>query len=74
MRLSELQEKKIISIISGKNIGTIIDVEINHNGNIESLVIEQGRSLFNINKESDIKILWEDITKVGEDVILVKKG
>ena len=73
MRLSELQEKKIISILTGKNIGTIIDIEINNTGNIDSLIIEHGRSLFNINKESDIKVSWEDITKVGEDVILVKK-
>ena len=64
MRLSELQEKKIISILTGKNIGTIIDIEINNTGNIDSLIIEQGRSLFNINKESDIKVSWEDITKI----------
>ena len=74
MRLSELQEKKIISILTGKNIGTIIDIEINNTGNIDSLIIEQGRSLFNINKKSDIKVSWEDITKIGEDVILVKKS
>ena len=73
MRLSELQEKKIISINTGKSMGTIIDVEINDNGSINFLIIEAGRSLFNINKESDIKVSWEDITKVGEDVILVKK-
>ena len=73
MRLSELQEKKIISIKKGKSIVTIIDVDINNNGSINYLIIEAGRSLFNINKESDIKVSWEDITKVGEDVILVKK-
>ena len=75
MRLSELQTKKIISVLSGKNIGTIIDVEISNSGNIETLIIEQGRSsIFNLNKESDIKVSWEEITKVGEDVILVKKN
>lgn len=75
MRLSELQTKKIISVLSGKNIGSIIDVEINDTGNIVSLIIEQGRSsIFNLNKESDIKVSWEEITKVGEDVILVKKN
>ncbi|MBQ8535748.1 MAG: YlmC/YmxH family sporulation protein [Bacilli bacterium] len=73
MRLSDLQEKKIININTGKNIGTIIDIDINDNGSINYLIIEEGRSLFNINKESDIKVSWEDITKVGEDVILVKK-
>ena len=74
MRLSDLQEKKIININTGKNIGTIIDIDINYNGSINYLIIEEGRSLFNINKESDIKVSWEDITKVGEDVILVKKN
>lgn len=74
MRLSDLQEKKIININTGKNIGTIIDIDINDNGSINYLIIEEGRSLFNINKESDIKVSWEDITKVGEDVILVKKN
>ena len=75
MRLSELQTKKIISVISGKNIGNIIDVEINETGNVSSLIIEQGRSsIFNLNKESDIKVSWEEITKIGEDVILVKKN
>ena len=75
MRLSELQTKKIISVLSGKNIGTIIDIEISNSGNIEALIIEQGRSsIFNLNKESDIKVSWEEITKVGEDVILVKKN
>ena len=33
----------------------------------------QEKKIININKESDIKVSWEDITKVGEDVILVKK-
>ena len=75
MRLSELQTKKIISVLSGKNIGSIIDVEINDNGNVISLIIEQGRnSIFNLNKESDIKVSWEEITKIGEDVILIKKN
>ena len=40
-------------------------------GRIESLIIESGKSLFNFNRDSDTKILWKDITKVGEDVILV---
>ncbi len=74
MRLSDLQTKKIINIIDGKNIGTIIDANVLENGSIESFVIESNKSLFSLNKENDTKILWQDITKIGEDVILVKKG
>lgn len=72
MRLSELQSKKIINITDGKSIGSIIDINIQENGNIESLVLESTRSIFSLNKELDTYVLWKDITKIGEDVILVK--
>lgn len=72
MRLSDLQTKKIISVTDGKNIGTIIDVNILDNGSVESLVIESTRGFFSLNKELDTQIQWKDITKIGEDVILVK--
>lgn len=72
MRLSDLQTKKIISVTDGKNIGTIIDVNILDNGSVESLVIESTKGFFSLNKELDTQIQWKDITKIGEDVILVK--
>lgn len=60
--------------MDGRNIGTIIDANVLENGTIESFVIESGRGLFSLNKETDTKILWQEITKIGEDVILVKKS
>lgn len=72
IRLSELQNKKIINITDGKNIGNIIDINLYENGTIESLILETTKSFFFLNKETDKKIMWKDITKIGEDVILVK--
>lgn len=72
MRLSELQSKKIINITDGKNVGTIIDVNILEDGTVESLVLESSKKLFSLNRELDSQIMWKDITKIGEDVILVK--
>lgn len=72
MRLSELQTKKIISITDGRNIGSIIDINILEDGTVESLVLESARSFFSLNKELDTQISWNNITKIGEDVILVK--
>ncbi len=74
MRLSDLQTKKIVDVNDGRNMGNIIDVNVLENGNIESLIIEQNKTFFALNKESDVKIYWTDIEKIGEDVILVKKG
>ena len=74
MRLSDLQTKYIVNINDGKNIGTIIDANITENGTVETLVIEANKNFFSLNRESDIEVKWQDITKIGEDVILVKPG
>ena len=74
MKLSDLQTKKIINIVSGSSIGSILDVDINSEGKVESLIIDQGKNIFSLNRESNIKVFWNEITKIGEDVILVKKG
>ena len=73
MRMSDLQSKKIISIATGRNIGSIIDANIMEDGRIESFLIEQGRGIFSFNRDSDTHIFWKDIAKIGEDVILVQK-
>ena len=72
MRLSELQSKTIVNLIDGKNIGNIIDVSVDESGNITGLMVEKRRffiSLFSSKKE--IVIRWDNIEKIGEDVILV---
>ena len=74
MRLSDLQTKNVVNLKDGKNIGNIIDANINEKGNIESLVLEVGKTFFSFNRDNDIEIKWQDIDKIGEDVILVKPG
>ena len=73
MRLSDLQNKYIVNVNDGKNIGNIIDVKIDEeNGSIISLVIEPNRTFFSFNKgKIDTEIKWNSIEKIGEDVILV---
>ena len=73
MRLSDLQNKKIININSGKSIGNIMDIEVLDTGKIESLIIEQSKNIFSLNRESEIRLYWTDIVKIGEDVILIQK-
>lgn len=73
MRLSDLQNKNIVSISDGRNIGNIIDVKIDEeSGAIVSLIIETNKNFFSFsNKNIDTEINWRNITKIGEDVILV---
>lgn len=73
MRLSELQNKSIINLIDGKNIGNIIDISIDEKGKMTGLIVEKHRfiiSFFTAKKE--ISIRWDQIEKIGEDVILVR--
>ena len=73
MNLSDLQEKEVIDISSGKRIGSIIDIIISMTGNISKLVLEDrktSRKLFSNNKE-DIYLDWKQIIKIGDDIILV---
>lgn len=73
MRLSELQSKRIINIVNGSNFGNIIDANIDESGKISFLLIDQGKSFLSLNRESDVRIEWNQIVKIGEDVILVKR-
>lgn len=74
MRLSELQTKKIINIKDGKHIGSIIDINITEDGQIDSLIIESAKGLFSLTKDNDYTIYWSEITKIGEDVILINNS
>lgn len=72
MRLSDLQNKDVVNVLDGKKIGNIIDVSINQEGVTTGLIVEKYKflvSMFTSNKEIEIK--WNQIEKIGEDVILV---
>ena len=72
MRLSDLQNKDIINIIDGSMIGHIIDVKIDNNGNMEGLIVEKSKFLVSIfTNKNEVEIKWDQIEKIGEDVILV---
>lgn len=73
MNLSDLQNKEVIDIASGKRMGSIIDVIITLNGTISKLVLEDRkmtRKLFSPAKE-DVYLNWHQIVKIGDDIILI---
>ena len=73
MRLSELQRKNIINLVDGSFEGRIIDVVINEEGKITDLVLEKGKNkMFFINDNNEILIKFEQIKKLGNDVILIE--
>lgn len=72
MRLSDLQNKTVINLNDGKDIGNIIDLEINEDGTNKGLIVEKHKFLISsLSNKKEILIKWEEIKKIGEDVILV---
>lgn len=73
MKISDLQDKVIVNVKDGKNIGKISDLEIDMSGNIINFYAMPKKMLFKFflsNKETIFTI--KDIVKIGEDVILVE--
>ena len=71
MKLSDLQNKDIINISDGKKIGNIIDVVI-EDGKMTTLIVEKSKFLVSMfSNKNEIEISWDNVSKIGEDVILV---
>lgn len=72
MRLSDLQNKDIVNMEDGKKIGNIIDVVIDKEGNMESLIVQKAKFITSIfSNKDEMEVKWNQIQKIGEDVILV---
>lgn len=72
--LSILCQKDIISISTGQNIGKPDDIEFDEKtARIENLIV-YGRPKFLglFGRGKDIKIPWNDVMTVGQDVILIR--
>ncbi|HYE84528.1 MAG TPA: YlmC/YmxH family sporulation protein [Clostridia bacterium] len=76
VKISELKQREVININDGRRLGIVYDVEIDmEKGKIDAIVIPgTGRVLGLFSKESDIVVNWENIKKIGMDVILIEGG
>ncbi len=73
MLLSEMELKEVINVVDGVIIGFIVDLEIEPNsGQIFAIFIQQRLGLGNFfSKRECIRIPWDQIVKIGENVIIV---
>lgn len=70
----DFKQKEVINIKDGKILGFVIDVQADfENGEIRSIVVARTGKIFNtINSKTNVTLPWENIKKIGEDVILVE--
>lgn len=67
---NELKCKEIVNLADGKRMGKTLDLIFDSSGtNVLGLVAMGSRKLFS--KNEDIFIPWDNIQKIGNDVILI---
>ncbi len=69
----ELQDLEVVNVVDGSVLGTISDLEIDTaSGHICSITVKTlGKLLKILNPDRGITIPWDQIIKIGEDVIIV---
>lgn len=76
IKISEFQEKDVVNVVDGKNLGQVTDLEINLQiGRVEAIVVPgkgHGKFFGFFGGGEDITIPWRNIVKIGRDVILVR--
>ncbi len=74
IKASDLKRKEVINITDGKSLGLIYDLEVDaENGEIRSIIVPGGGKFFSFfGRNDDLIIAWDQVVKIGIDVILVE--
>ena len=72
MRVSDLQIKDVVSMIDGRRLGRIVDIELEENGTVKYFVVEPKRFFHSFGTTGETNVSMGQIKKIGEDVILVE--
>ncbi|WP_124727701.1 YlmC/YmxH family sporulation protein [Staphylospora marina] len=74
MKISELQAKDVVNVSDGRKLGQICDLELDLlNGRVKAIVVPGESRLFGwINGGQEWIIPWNQIVRIGSDVILVR--
>lgn len=71
--INAMKQMEVIDINSGSKIGNIKDIKIDQNKNKILSILLPGESKNWFLKGDDIEIEWNEIVKIGIDVILVSQ-
>jgi YlmC/YmxH family sporulation protein len=74
IKTSDLRQREVINIMDGKRLGFVTDLDIDlENGKIKSIIVPGQNNVFSFfSRSGDHIIPWEQIKKIGSDVILVE--
>lgn len=70
--LNAMRNMEVIDILTGSKMGYISDFKIDCSTNKIVSLILPGEIKSWFSKDDNIEVMWNDIVKIGSDVILVK--
>lgn len=71
-KASDFKSREVINYIEGEKLGYVYDMEIDENsGKILSIIVPGRTTGTLFPKKGKIIIKWENIKKIGDDIILV---
>ena len=68
-KFSELREKDVIDICTGRRVGYLTDCEITEEGRIAAVLVSPR---FLGSPKASVRVPWNGICCIGEDAILVR--
>jgi len=71
--ITDLRNKEIINTFDGCRMGHVCDVEIDTcDGRVTALIVFGASKCFGLlGREEDIRIRWDEIEVIGDEIILV---
>ncbi len=75
MRIEELRSREVINISTGQRLGFVSDVEMDAvSGSVSAFVVPGPYRWFGLFGRGEDRVLpWEQIVRIGEDIILVSE-
>lgn len=72
-KASDFKSKEVVNLSDGERLGFVYDLEIDEeSGKIKSIIVPGRGKVKMFGKANAIYIDWENIKKMGEDIILIE--
>ncbi|WP_078391458.1 YlmC/YmxH family sporulation protein [Shouchella patagoniensis] len=75
MRLSEIANKEIIDFEKGERLGVLGQTDVmfdEQTGEIHAFIVPTTRWYQFSKKEKDVTVYWQQIKKIGQDMIIIE--
>ncbi|TDA65731.1 MAG: YlmC/YmxH family sporulation protein [Clostridia bacterium] len=73
MRIADLKARDVVNVSDGRRLGLIKDVDLDlEDGRIKAIILPGNQRLLGLlGRNEDVVVPWDQVRKLGVDVILV---